>query len=117
MRGFGLHPDDVLARSGDADLRRTGTLPGAMLYGALSFGAVSVVAYSVWAYRLIHNEAAIYATVAAIYIGLTGVVLSRLVLGGGATRRFALLFAVAFLAYAIAWCACWFGLHGKHHAD
>lgn len=117
MRVFGLHPEDVLARSGAADWRRDGTLAGAMVYGALSFGAVSVLAYSVWAYRLIHHELALYATVAAIYIGLTGLGLSRLVGGRGTAPRFALLFAVAFLAYALAWCACWFGLHGKHQAD
>lgn len=58
-----------------------------------------------------------YTSIAAIYIGLTGLALSRLILGAGATGRFALLFAVAFFVYAAAWCAFWFGLKGKHEAD
>jgi hypothetical protein len=39
------------------------------------------------------------------------------VVGRGAVARFALLFATAFMLYAIAWCAFWFGLRGKHRAD
>lgn len=88
-----------------------------MVYGAASFGVVSVIAYSIWAFRLVQGVGAMYTAIAAIYVGATGLALSRLVLGPGAARRFALLFAAAFLAYAVAWCAFWFGLKGKYHAD
>ena len=88
-----------------------------MLQGGVSFGVVSLLAYSIWAFRLIPGTAAMYATIAAVYIGLSGVALGRLVLGPGAIPRFALLFATAFFVYAAVWCAFWFGLKGKHHAD
>jgi hypothetical protein len=117
MRFFGLTPDQVLARA-DAGGIKAGPSQGfGMTYGALSFGVVSVLAYSIWAYGLIRHEGSMYAAIAAVYIGGTGLVLSRLVAGPGSTGRFALLFAVAFLAYALAWCAFWFGLKGKLHAD
>jgi hypothetical protein len=119
MRLFGLTPDQVLARTppSAAPPIRHPSLVFSLAYGALSFGLVSVLAYSIWAYRLIEHTGAQYSSIAAIYIGFTGFALSRLVLGPGAATRFALLFAVAFLAYALAWCAFWFGLRGKHQAD
>lgn len=117
MRSFGLTPDAVLARSGGALRGGASSAASSMVQGALSFGAVSVVAYSIWAFKLIPGEAAMYAAIAAIYIGVTGLALSRLVLGAGAARRFSLLFATGFAVYAIIWCAFWFGLQGKHQAD
>ncbi len=117
MRVFGLTPDQILARSSTAGIKPSASLASSIVYGAVSFGGVSVLAYSIWAFRLIEGQAAMYASVAAIYIGLTGLALSRLVLGPGAARRFAALFATAFLGYALAWCAFWFGLNGKYDAD
>lgn len=118
MRIFGLTPDQILARVPPGGAPPA--VPGAAFavgYGALSFGAVSVLAYSLWAFRLIGSEGPLYAAIAAVYLGFTGLALGRLVPGPGAVRRFAGLFAVAFLAYAVVWCAAWFGLRGKHHAD
>lgn len=118
MSLFGLTPDEVRARSGAAgDVRPPAALAGAMAYGAASFGLVSVAAYSIWAYRLVPGTAAMYTAIAVVYLGLAGVALGRLVAGPGGTARFTGLFAVAFAAYALIWCACWFGLKGKHHAD
>jgi hypothetical protein len=117
MRIFGLHPDQVLARGPAAQMRPPTAAWSSIVCGALGFGIVSVLAYSIWAYKLLANEAATYSATAAIYLGLTGVVLSRLVAGPGATPRFAALFATAFLVYAVAWCAFWFGLRGRHQAD
>jgi hypothetical protein len=88
-----------------------------MVYGALSFGLVSVLAYMIWAFRLFPGTAALYSTTAAVYVGLAGFALSRLVRADGPRKRFPLLFAAGFLAYAIGWCAFWFGLKGKYHAD
>ena len=117
MRAFGLHPDQVLARPAAAPVRAPASAGFAMVYGALGLGLVSVLAYSIWAYKIIGGTAALYSSVAAVYLGLGGVVLSRLVAGPGATGRFAGLFALAFLVYALAWCAFWFGLKGKYYAD
>ena len=88
-----------------------------MLYGSAAVGAVSLLAYSIWAFRLVPGAAALYATTAAVYVGLGGLVLSRLVRIPGAARRFPPFFAAVFLVYAVGWCAFWFGLRGRHHAD
>jgi hypothetical protein len=117
MRWFGLMPDQILERAPAAGSQRGPSLGFSILYGALSFGLVSVLAYTIYAYRLIQAAAAMYSAIAAVYILLTGLALGRLVPGPGATRRFALLFAAAFAAYALVWCAFWFGLRGRHHAD
>jgi hypothetical protein len=117
MRAFGLYPDDVIARTPAGALKPPASLANAMVYGGISFGLVSVLAYSIWAFKLVSGAGALYSSVAAVYIVLTGVALSRLVAGYGATRRFAVLFGVAFILYAVAWCALWFGMKGKHHAD
>jgi hypothetical protein len=95
----------------------SGSAFNAMVYGALSFGIVSVIAYSIWAFRLIPGTAAMYSATAAVYLGLSGLALSRLVPTPGAWKRFPFLFAASFMAYAICWCAFWFGLKGKFHAD
>ena len=91
--------------------------PRAMLYGSLSFGAVSVLAYSLWAFKWAPRGAATYVAVAAVYVGLGGLALSRLVQAPGAWKRFPLQFAAGFVIYAVGWCAFWFGLHGKYFAD
>jgi hypothetical protein len=116
MRFFGLRPEDVIARTPSGGLQPR-SLAFSIAYGALSFGAISILAYSPWAFLRIGGTAALYASVAAIYVGLTGLALSRLVLGARTGPRFAGLLAVAFVAYALVWCAFWFGLKGRHHAD
>ncbi|MEY4941162.1 MAG: hypothetical protein RIQ93_2897 [Verrucomicrobiota bacterium] len=115
MRSFGLTPDAVLAREAAPRSLPAMSPSFALVYGGLSFGLVSVLAYSIWAFRLIEHTGVMYAAIATVYIGLTGLALSRLVLG--AAKRFPALFAVVFLAYAVAWCVFWFGLKGKHQAD
>jgi hypothetical protein len=117
MRAFELTPDDVLARSPGASVGSPPNLGYSIIYGALSFCAVSLIAYSPYTFALIKSPVVMYSASAVIYIVLTGVVLSRLVLGPGAVRRFAVLFGLAFLAYAFIWCAFWFGLKGRYKAD
>lgn len=89
----------------------------AMVFGGLSFAAVSVLAYSIWAFKLVPGTAALYSTTALVYVGLGGLALSRLVQPNGGRKRFPFVFAAAFVLYAICWCAFWFGLRGKFHAD
>lgn len=112
-----LTPHAVLTGSTPAENIRPPSLFFSTVYGAASFAAVSGLAYSLWAWQLLPGAAAMYAAIAAIYIGLTGFALGRLVIGPDTTLRFALLFAAAFAAYAALWCALWFGLRGRHHAD
>ena len=111
-----LTPADSASHSATAQAVVPG-VAGAMAVGAVSFGLVSVIAYSIWAFRLLPGTAALYSTTAAAYIGLGGLALSRLVQAPAAWKRFPFVFAAGFLAYAICWCAFWFGLNGKHHAD
>lgn len=110
MKIFRLTPDG----SGPRPLL---SLPFAMLYACLAFGAVSTLAYSIWAFRLVPGTAGLYTTTALVYLGLGGLALSRLVAVPGAAWRFTLCFATVFLAYAVCWCAFWFGLRGKYRAD
>lgn len=117
MRFFGLTPDQVFSRVADpATIHRIPSLGFSIVYGAMGLALVSVAAYSIWALRLLGGTA-MWAAVTAVYLVLGGVVLSRLVVGPGTIGRFAGLFAVAFFAYAATYCAFWFGLKGKHHAD
>lgn len=88
-----------------------------MIYGSLGFGLVSLLAFSIWAFRLVPGAGPMFAIIALTFIVLSGPVLSRLVAQRGATFRFSIIFALAFLAYAIIWCIFWFGLKGKYNAD
>ncbi len=117
MRCFGLTPEQVLSREPAPDAGRFPSLPVSILYGTLSFTAVSTLAYSIWARGWIRQEGLLYTSIAAVYLAFGGFALSWLVKGSGTAARFALLFAAAFVAYAVLWCAFWFGLRGKYFAD
>jgi len=86
-----------------------------VLHGALGFALVSIAAFSVWAFgaglfRNLGGELVMYAAIAAVFLGLSGIVLGPLVGGGG---RFYKAFLPAFLFYAVVWCVAWFGLKGR----
>ncbi len=117
MRFLGLTPERIRGGGAAAPLPSAPGATFSLIYGGLSLGAVSVLAYSIWAFRLIPGTAAMYSAIAAIYVGLSGVAFSRLVIGPGTMGRVATLFAIAFTVYAAVWCLFWFGLRGKHHAD
>lgn len=118
MRRFGLHASTVAVRLPAQNVAaRVPPLAFCTGYGALSVGLVSLLAYSLWAFRLINGTASLYTAIAAVYIGLTGFALGRLVAPPRSRARFAALFAFAFFAYAALWCALWFGLRGKYLAD
>jgi hypothetical protein len=92
------------------------TMGRSVAIGTTGFALASLAAYSVWAfagrplYRSI-GEAGLYAVCALVFI-LLGSILLRPI-----TRmplpRFSAIFTTAFLAYAIAWCAAWFGIKGR----
>lgn len=89
------------------------TARSAILRGALGFALVSMAGFAVWAfagrwfYRNV-GEAGLYAVSTVVFIGLSGLLLHRLVKGLGALRKFYLAFVPAFMAYAVAWSVCWF---------
>lgn len=88
-----------------------------MLKGGVSFAILSTIAYGIWAFQLLPYGPGMYAAIAVVYLGLGGLALGGLVAGRGAIPRVTALFALSFFAYALIWCAFWFGLRGKHHAD
>jgi hypothetical protein len=83
-----------------------------LVLGSLGFALVSVAAFSLWAFggRWFSSEAALYAAIAAAFLIGSGVVLGPL---AGGIVRFYRAFMPAFVAYAVLWCAAWFGLGGK----
>lgn len=117
MKIFGLTPSQVLERSGTKKIKSPYCLTFSILYGGIGFGLVSVIAYSIWAFRLIRGQGPMYASIALVYLLLSGWVLSRLTIAPKSQIRFTALFAVAFLGYAVLWCLFWFGLKGQHHGD
>lgn len=86
-----------------------------VVHGGFGFAVVSIAAFSVWAFaaplfRGLGGELAMYAVIAAVFLAGSGLVLGPL---AGGMARFYKAFLPAFLAYAILWCAAWFGLGGR----
>jgi hypothetical protein len=86
-----------------------------LVHGAFGFALVSVAAFSVWAFAApffkdFGGELGMYAAIAAVFLGLSGLVLGPLAGGMG---RFYKAFLPAFLLYSVVWCAAWFGLKGR----
>ena len=59
-----------------------------------------------WLYRNA-GEVGLYAVCAVVFIGLSGLLLHRLIIGPGSLGRFYKVFSFAFLAYAVAWTISW----------
>ncbi len=117
MKIFGLNPSQVLERLGTEKIKSPYSLTFSILYGGIGFGLVSVIAYSIWAFRLIRGQWTMYASIALVYLLLSGWVLSRLTIVPKNQIRFTALFSVAFLGYAVLWCLFWLGLKWHHHGD
>lgn len=118
MNVFGLAPDQVIARIKQAGQR--GSLPSlkqSVLMGSLGFtgaslGVFATVAFAErWMYRNLGLTGA-YLVWTLLFIGLSAGLLSPLVIGPGRLRRFFLLFAAAFLLYAVGWVGAYFTLRG-----
>jgi hypothetical protein len=77
----------------------------------VSLGAFSLWAFSGrWFYRHV-GEAGLYAATTVAFLGLAGVLLSRLVAAGPQRLwRFWRAFVPAFIVYAVCWCGFWFVL-------
>ena len=85
----------------------------AMLHGAWRFALISVASFSVWAFagRWLKSQAGeggLYAACALAFVVLAGLLLAPLVRGPRRILRCYLVFVPAFVAYALAWSACWF---------
>jgi hypothetical protein len=117
MKFFGLTPPSVLDRSSQGAIKPAPSQSFSIIFGSISFGLVSLLAYAIWAFRLVPGQAPMYSAIAAVYLILSGLALSRLAIAPKIVLRFALLFAISFLVYALFWCLLWFGIKGRYHGD
>ncbi len=117
MALFQLDPQSIADRvrsSGDAS--PLPSLAASVGRGIAGFTIVSVAGFLPWPifdhwFRGL-REMHLYIACTAIFIGLSGVCLHRLILGPGSLSRFYKLFSLAFMAYAVAWVAVWVALRG-----
>ena len=119
MSWFQLDPDSVAQR-----VRASGRPPDvsclgtSLQCGIVGFTLLSVAGFAPWAVtgRWFHQnfgEAGLYTVCALVFIGLSGPLLHRLILGPGSFVRFYKLFTPAFIAYAAVWIAFWVWLRGR----
>ena len=97
---------------------RAPTLGKSLRRGTIGFALVSLGGFAPWVlagrwfYRHV-GEAGLYAVCAVVFVGLSGLLLHRLIIGPGSLSRFYKLFSLAFAAYAIAWTVGWLMLRGR----
>ena len=107
MALFQLDPECIAARVRAAGgTAHVPTLTESITRGVLGFTCVSIAGFLPWPifelwFRGL-GEMHLYVACTAVFIGLSGVCLHKLILGPGSLSRFYKLFALAFLAYAAA---------------
>ena len=113
---FGLDPQSIVDRvKASGQTPRAPTLGESLCRGMMGFTLVSLGGFAPWVlagrwfYRNV-GEAGLYAVCAVVFIGLSGLLLHRLIIGPGSLVRFYKLFSLAFLAYAVAWTIAWMTL-------
>jgi hypothetical protein len=109
MSWFQLDPSATVARIQASGAPATiPALSGSLWRGIIGFTIVSLAGFAPWAvlgrwfYRNL-GEAGLYAVCAFAFIGLSGPLLHRLIIGPGSLPRFYKLFSIAFAAYSVAW--------------
>jgi len=115
---FSLDPQSIVDRvKASGQTPRVPPLGGSALRGMIGFTLVSFGGFAPWVlagrwfYR--HTgEAGLYAVCAVVFVGLSGLVLHRLIIGPGSLIRFYKLFSLAFVSYAIAWTIGWMTFRG-----
>lgn len=115
---FGLEPQNIADRvKTSGQPLRVPTLGESVLRGMMGFTLVSLGGFAPWvlAGRWFYRntgEAGLYAACAFVFIGLSGLLLHRLIIGPGSLARFYKIFSLAFVAYAVAWTIGWMTLRG-----
>jgi hypothetical protein len=114
-----LHPQEIADRVRGSGQAKPGlTRLESTALGAIGFMFVSVAGFAPWVFagKSLHDavgEVGLYAACAAVFIGLSGVVLHRLIIGPGSLWRFNALFAIALTAYSVGWIVGWMTLRGN----
>jgi hypothetical protein len=93
---------------------RIPSLGASILRGVLGFTVLSVAGFLPWVAGLGKRigTPGMYAACAAVFIGLSGPLLHRLIVGPGSLSRFYKLFGLGFALYAAAWVGAYMGLRG-----
>jgi len=117
MALFQLDPQSIAARvHASGDPTPPPTLTASLLRGIFGFTVVSVAGFSPWAifdrWFPAMREMDLYLACTAVFIGMSGLCLHRLVIGPGSLSRFYKLFFLAFGAYAVVWVSLWMWLRG-----
>jgi len=115
---FGLDPQSIVDRvktSGQPP--RVPTLRESVLRGMIGFTLVSLGGFAPWVlagrwFNRNVGEAGLYAVCAVVFIGLSGLLLHRLIIGPGSLVRFYKVFSLAFALYAVAWTIGWMAFRG-----
>jgi hypothetical protein len=112
---FGLDPQSIADRvKASGSPAKIPTLGASVVRGVVGFTILSVAGFLPWVAGLSKplGRAGMYASCAAVFIGLSGPLLHGLILGPGSLPRFTKLFGLAFALYAAAWVAAYMGLRG-----
>jgi len=118
MGWFGLDPYSITQRVLASNKKvAVPTLARSVLHGVIGFTVVSVAGFSPWVlagkwFYKNPGELVMYASCAAVFLILSGLLLHPLIIGPGSLKRFYAFFGVAFLAYSIGWIGGWMGLSG-----
>ena len=118
MSLFQLDPQSIAARVRAANVQAPlPTLGASVVRGMIGFTLLSIAGFAPWPILDLWfrrgTEMQLYTACTAIFIGLSGPLLHRLIIGPGSLPRFYKLFAPAFIAYAAVWIAFWVWLRGR----
>ncbi len=115
---FGLDPQSVVARAKTASQPvHLPTLGESVIRGMIGFTLVSLGGFAPWVlagswfYRHV-GELGLYVACAVVFIGLSGLLLHRLIIGPGSLSQFYQIFSQTFVGYAVAWTIGWMAFRG-----
>ncbi|HEY6168913.1 MAG TPA: hypothetical protein VI454_12800 [Verrucomicrobiae bacterium] len=115
MTFFGLDPQSIAERAHAAAPAHVSTCGKSVLRGTIGFTLLGLAGFAPWAMGLSRalGEGGMYSACAIVFVVLSGPLLHRLVIGPHSLARFYKLFTLAYVSYAVIWCAVWFGLPFK----
>jgi len=114
---FGLDPQSIAARVKASGSSYVPTASESVWRGMIGFTVVSLGGFAPWmlAGRWFYwntGELGLYVVCAVVFIGLSGLLMHRLVIGPGSLVRFYKIFSLAFVSYSVAWTIGWMMLRG-----